>query len=135
MGWGEPVATAARARALNGAGWLTRLQGEIDAAAGLQTEALAVARESGASLIAARALQALGLIDLQRGDHAGAARWMEQALAQFLAIESTAIAGAQYVSAAYTNLGQMPSPKATPPGRSPTWRRRCGGSGLSGTPG
>jgi predicted ATPase/DNA-binding NarL/FixJ family response regulator len=107
LGWGEPVATAARARALNGAGWLTRLQGEIDAAAALQTEALTVARESGTSLIAARALQALGLIALQRGDPAGAARWMEQALAQFLAIESTAIAGAQYVSAAYTNLGQI----------------------------
>jgi predicted ATPase/DNA-binding CsgD family transcriptional regulator len=107
LGWGEPVPTAARARAFNGAGWLTRLQGEIDAAAALQTEALAVARASGASLIAARALQALGLIDLQRGDHAGAARRMEQALAQFLAIESTAIAGPQYVSAAYTNLGQI----------------------------
>jgi len=107
LGWGEPVPTSARARALNGAGWLTRLQGEIDAAAALQTEALAVARASGASLIAARALQALGLIDLQRGGPAGAARWMEQALAQFLAIESTAIAGPQYVSAAYTNLGQI----------------------------
>jgi predicted ATPase/DNA-binding CsgD family transcriptional regulator len=107
LSWGEPVATADRARALNGAGWLTRLQGEIDAAAVLQTEALAVARASGASLIVARALQALGLIDLQRGDHAAAARWMEQALEQFLAIESTAIAGAQYVSAAYTNLGQI----------------------------
>jgi predicted ATPase/DNA-binding CsgD family transcriptional regulator len=107
LGWGEPAATAARARALNGAGWLTRLQGQIDAAAALQTEALAVARASGASLIAARALQALGLIDLQRGDHAGAARWMEQALAQFLAIESSALAGPQYVSAAYTNLGQI----------------------------
>jgi non-specific serine/threonine protein kinase len=107
LGRGEPVSTAARARALNGAGWLTRLQGEIDAAAALQTEALAVARASGASLTVARALQALGLIDLQRGDHAGAARWMEQALTQFLAIESTAVAGPQYVSAAYTNLGQI----------------------------
>jgi predicted ATPase/DNA-binding CsgD family transcriptional regulator len=107
LGWGEPQPTPARARALNGAGWLARSQGEIDTAASLQTEALAVARAVGDRLIAARALQALGLIDLQRGDHEPASRRMEEALALFRQIETTAVAGPQYVSSAYTNLGEI----------------------------
>ena len=97
----------ARAKALLAAGWLARLHGDRDAAARLLPEALAVARVSNDREHAALALHALGFLALERGEFEDAERFVGDALALLLELETTIAAGRFWVCLAYTTLGQI----------------------------
>ena len=55
----------------------------------------------------ATALHGMALLNLHRGRFDAAASWMEKALALYRELESTEIAGPQYVSSAYALLGRI----------------------------
>ena len=74
-------ATPERAEALLGAGALTRLQGDLTAAAALIEESLGLWRRLGDRLGEARALRGLGIVADLRGDEARALELFEQSLA------------------------------------------------------
>ena len=60
--------SAARARALHGAGVLADLQGDLERAEALVTESLALARELGEAELVGQALYALGVVAHDRGE-------------------------------------------------------------------
>jgi len=104
---GEAVPTPVRVRALLAAGYLARSQDDTEAAESLITEALTAARTIGNDDDTAVALQALGQVAAYRGDFDRAAEWTEAALALSQQVETTRIAGRQFVSLLYANLGQI----------------------------
>ena len=76
LGWGEPSASAERARVLGGIGWLAHFQGDLDRAETALGEAIAMAATVGARVTEARAWNAMALVQLDRGRSDGAAaRW------------------------------------------------------------
>lgn len=99
--------TPERLAALRAAGWLARLQGDPDDAAGLQTEALDGARLLEDALNAAAAMQELSLIEMHRGNFERGAGHIEAALALLRANESLTLQGPQLVSVALANVGQV----------------------------
>jgi non-specific serine/threonine protein kinase len=108
LGWGEPIPSPVRARALVGVAWLATVQGELDRAAAVAPEALRVAVAVGDRMTEATARDAYALLELHRGRYDQAATWMEEgALALYRENEATATAGAQYVSNAYARLGEI----------------------------
>jgi predicted ATPase/DNA-binding CsgD family transcriptional regulator len=104
---GEPTVTPARVTALRAAGWLARLQDDLDAAAALQMESLTGARIIADRLGAAAALQELSLVDMHRGFHERALTRIEEALILYQAAEAAAPDGSQLLSVAHANLGQV----------------------------
>jgi non-specific serine/threonine protein kinase len=102
-----PAPVASRLETLRAAGWLARLQGDAAAAAALQSEALALAESIGDNANAAAALQELSLIDMHQGENERATARMAQAVALLLAAEPVLPSGAQLVSVALANLGQV----------------------------
>jgi non-specific serine/threonine protein kinase len=62
LGWDTPTASAERAWALVGLSWLIRLQGDLDRAEAVATEALRVAVAAGARMTAARVRHALAAV-------------------------------------------------------------------------
>jgi non-specific serine/threonine protein kinase len=103
----DPVPSASRAAGLMRAGWLVSLQGEAEQAESLLIEALNVARGVGDRWSEALALLGMGIVDLQRGAAEQAASWTGQSLPVFQELETSAVAGAQFLSVAYANLGQV----------------------------
>ena len=104
---GDPTPSSARSRALSGIAWLATLQGEFDAADPMAHESLAVALSAGARKEEATAHHALALLELHQGHYDLASSWMEGALTLYRELESTIVAGPQYVSSAYALLGQV----------------------------
>jgi predicted ATPase/DNA-binding CsgD family transcriptional regulator len=104
---GEPIPTPARVTALRAAGWLARLQDDLDAAEALQTESLTGAHVIADRLGAAAALQELSLVDMHRGSHERALMRMEEALILYQAAETAAPDGSRLLSVAHANLGQV----------------------------
>src|SRR5439155_323674 len=72
--------TNARANALNGAGSLSKMQGDYAAARSLHQEALAIWREFGDRRGIAACLQNLGIVDYNLGDYASARSLYEESL-------------------------------------------------------
>ncbi|MDF3039902.1 MAG: hypothetical protein K0Q71_2608 [Thermomicrobiales bacterium] len=104
---GEQGPAALRTRAMIDAGWLAGFQGDYAAAAALLAEAVRLARTHDDRWSTAMALMALGQAELQRGDYAQAAARTEEAIALFLPLEHSVIAGPQVISRAYANLGRI----------------------------
>ncbi|HEU0116908.1 MAG TPA: tetratricopeptide repeat protein, partial [Thermomicrobiales bacterium] len=75
-----PEAAASRAAALDGAGVLAEIQGDLDAAAALHDEALTLSRQTDNSLGVARALGNLGVVAHDRGDLDRARALLEESL-------------------------------------------------------
>ena len=107
LGWDRPIPSPERVRALVGVGWLATLQGEYELADAALNEALRISRTVDAGLMGATVLHGLALLNLHRGHYDEAASWMEQALALYRELESTVVAGPQYVSSAYALLGRI----------------------------
>jgi predicted ATPase/class 3 adenylate cyclase/uncharacterized protein HemY len=78
---GAEARTAARAGALNGAGWLAHRQGEYGAARALIAESLAIFRELGDKRGIARSLINLGFMACEQGDYGAARAHLEESLA------------------------------------------------------
>ncbi len=104
---GDRAPSKARTRALLAAGWLARAQDERDAAEIFQEEALTIALATDDVEGQGRALQALGQVDLQRGDFERAVERTEGALTIFQEIAQEAPAGPQFLSLITANLGQI----------------------------
>ena len=107
LGWGEPVPSPERVRALVGVGWLATLQGEYELANASLTEALRISQTITSPMTEATALHGMALLNLHRGHYDEAATWMEGALVLYRELESTVVAGPQYVSSAYALLGRI----------------------------
>jgi predicted ATPase/class 3 adenylate cyclase len=75
-----PDVAAIRAAALDGAGVLAEVQGDLAAAEALHDEALALARQTGDAIGVARALGNLGVVADDRGDGDRAAELLEESL-------------------------------------------------------
>jgi non-specific serine/threonine protein kinase len=103
----EPTPTAARVSALRAAGWLSRLQNDLDAAAAYQTEALAGAQVIADRLSAAAALQELGLVEMHRGTVDRALMRMDEALGLYQEAEDSCPDGPHLLSVAHANMGQI----------------------------
>jgi non-specific serine/threonine protein kinase len=104
---GECAPVAARIRALLAAGWMARSMDDSGAAERFQAEAMDLARVTADQESIARALQAMGQVDLQRGDFERAAARTEEALTLFQKLDDTPTAGPQSISVLYANLGQI----------------------------
>ncbi|HEU5423302.1 MAG TPA: tetratricopeptide repeat protein, partial [Nitrolancea sp.] len=74
------AAPATRARALNGAGFLTHMQGDYPQAVALYEEALTLERELGDKGGMATSLNNLGIVALEQGDYPRATALYEEAL-------------------------------------------------------
>jgi predicted ATPase/DNA-binding CsgD family transcriptional regulator len=107
LGRGEQVPSPERVRALVGVGWLATLQGEYELAEASLLEALRASEKVDSPMTEATALHGMALLNLHRGHYDEAARWMERALALYRDLESTVVAGPQYVSSAYALLGRI----------------------------
>ncbi len=95
-----PEAAAIRAAALDGAGVLAEIQGDLDAAAALHDEALTLFRQVGDAIGIAHALGNLGVVAHHRGDTERAIALLEESLA--LARET---ADAATLATALTDFG------------------------------
>lgn len=107
LGWGAPLPSAERVRALVGVGWLATLQGEFEMAEAALSEALRISDLIDSPMTKATALHGMALLNLHRGHYDEAALWMEQALHAYRALEAVVVAGPQYVSSAYALLGRI----------------------------
>lgn len=107
LGWGKPVPSPERVRALVGVGWLATLQGEYEIADASLIEALRISQDIVSPMTEATALHGMALLNLHRGHYDAAAFWMERALALYRELEATEIAGPQYISSAYALLGRI----------------------------
>ena len=99
--------SALRAAAMMRAGWMATLQGEVEPAEPLLTEALSVAGEVAAPWPEALALLGLGMVELQRGAYARAATWSEEAQSAFRTLAEIDVAGPHFLSVSYANRGQI----------------------------
>jgi len=77
----DPSVRKARARALNGAGVLARIQGDYVAARQFLEESLAIQRDRGDRPGIAASLSNLGTVSLELGEHPAAQSFIEQGLA------------------------------------------------------
>jgi serine/threonine-protein kinase PknK len=107
LGWGAPIPSAERARALGALGWLELFRGEKDRAEVALEEARRVAVVAGARLSEAMALAGLALARLNQGDYGGAAARADESLALYQEQEAAAIAGPTYVSLMYARRGEI----------------------------
>ena len=83
----------------------------------------------------AMAPTALGQAELQRGDYPQAAARTEEAIALFLPLEHSAIAGPRVLSRAYANLGRIAFAQNDLDLPPPRWRRRLLGHPSAVLPG
>jgi predicted ATPase/DNA-binding CsgD family transcriptional regulator len=90
LGENRGVRSAARAKALLSAGWLTAMQDDFGQAEALCTEGLALYRELGDRRGSATALSFLGYAALMRNSYAQALTLLEEALALFSEVDDTA---------------------------------------------
>ncbi len=102
-----PTPTPERVSALRAAGWLARLQDDLDVAAAHQTEALAGALAIADRLSAAAALQEMSLVEMHRGSFGRALTHIDEALLVYQDAETTVPDGSHLLSVAHANLGQV----------------------------
>jgi non-specific serine/threonine protein kinase len=107
LAMGDRTPTLARVNALRAAGWLARLQDDLDAGEALQADALAGTQVIADRLGAAAALQELGLVDMHRGAFDRALSRMGAALVLYQEAEIVVSDGPQLLSVAHANMGQI----------------------------
>jgi predicted ATPase/DNA-binding SARP family transcriptional activator/DNA-binding CsgD family transcriptional regulator len=89
---GGPEAAPARVRALEGMGWHSQFQGDLDRADATYGEMLAVSRELGDRENVATALNSLGILAVTRGDNERASTLLEENLSVLQELKEEGIA-------------------------------------------
>lgn len=85
----EPLVTPVRAKALNWAGWLAVLQGELATAATLCQQSLELSRHLSDESTMALALHRLGIISSSQGDVVKACSLLEESIVHYQAVDDT----------------------------------------------